>query len=147
MVTAEEDKFKEVHSNLTVSTTSRRPHFGLNLKNGANCTRHVCQRAMRKAQEGTIWVFEVDHISMPIGNPTALIPQSIVTIQPYKFPCFAKHQKCFSSVVVQQARQRHRGCARAGVLGSASKEKTTKHIEVILEEAADVTTRATSSSS
>lgn len=84
---------------------------------------------------------------MPTGNPTALIPQSIVTIQPYKFPCFAKHQKCFSSVVVQQARQRHRGCARAGMLGSASKEKTKKHIEVILEEAAEVTARATSSSS
>lgn len=126
MATAEEDKFKEVHSSLTVSTTPRRPHFGVNLKNGANCTRHGCQRAVRKAQEGTVWVFGVDHISVPPGNPTALIPRSIVTIQPYKFPRFAKDQKCFSSVVVQQASQRHRGCTRAGRLGSASKEKTTE---------------------
>jgi len=40
---------------------------------------------------------------MPTGNPTALILQSIVTIQPWKLPGFAKNQN--ASVLLQYSKQ------------------------------------------
>lgn len=70
MATAEENQSEEeVYSHLRVSTTSRWPHCRVNAKDGANSPHHVCQWAVRRAQEGTEGGFGVDHILVPLETP------------------------------------------------------------------------------
>lgn len=105
MATAEEDQFEEVHSHLRLSTTSRRPHC-----------RYIW-RMVRTAPTMSVneqWELPRKALNedLPLETPGHWF--HIMTIQPSKCPCFVKHQKCFSSVAVQQARQQHSGLLQQG---------------------------------